>query len=71
MQFTSTAREGARPDPNPILVAFRIDCADPSETVAEVAEWYLLDLDECGNLPEHIDHARKVLTRIMNIHKED
>ena len=31
MQFTSTAREGASPDPNPILVAFRIDCADPSE----------------------------------------
>jgi len=52
---------------NPILVAFRIDCADPSETTAEVAEWYLLDLDDSGNLPEHIEDARRILTRLVRV----
>lgn len=64
-------RPGYRAPQNPVLVAFRIDCADPSETIAEVAEWYLLDLYDSGNLPDHIDHARKVLTRLANAYKED
>lgn len=64
-------RPGYRAPQNPILAALRADCGDPSETVAEVAEWYLLDLDDSGNTPEHIDHARKVLTRLANVYKED
>lgn len=52
---------------NRILVAFREDAKQPGESLAETAEWYLLDLPESGNTPDEIDHARRVLTRIANM----
>jgi hypothetical protein len=58
-----------RPEPNPILVAFREDDFEPID--------YLIHLDQdhkwhygADVTPEHVEHARKVLTRLTNLTKE-
>jgi hypothetical protein len=51
-------------EPNPILVAFRAD-GDPGDP----ADW--LDYSESAYIgpPEHLDHARKVLARLVALSK--
>lgn len=73
-------RPGYRAPQNPILAAFRADNPahgmEAGSTVIDLARVYLNGLDDGdfdrteGTLPEHIDHARKVLTRLANIYKE-
>ena len=62
-------------NPNPILVAFREDLPHalvPFVTTQEAAKWWLhlpdyRDMEECFS-PKHIDHARKVLEKLVNVY---
>jgi len=70
-------RPGYRAPQNPILVAFRgrlryQSMVNPVSS-ARLAEVWLSDLprygggEHVGDLPEHIEHARKVLTRLAAV----
>lgn len=78
--------EYARPEPNPILVAARNDRMGKAYRTSAVAQWWLdaigqhrqgvpfsILTDQILNraTPAQIDHARKVLTRLANVYKED
>lgn len=61
-------------DPNPILVAFRKWCMKvPTQPISRVARVEVIDLDhgravgQAAATPAHIDHARKVLTRLARL----
>ena len=83
--FVYQPRPGYRAPQNPILVAFREKVAERGEhpywgdTYDSFMDWLDYEHDfgptegsVChGYLPAHIEHARKVLTRLVNIYKED
>lgn len=76
--------EYARPEPNPILVAIRraysggVNGATAASSVAEWVSGEMVDGDpeslifypEVKCDPAYIEHARKVLARLVNIYKE-
>jgi len=50
--------------PNPILVAFRTD----PEPDADTARFWIAQMDDYSTATDaHIDHARRVLTRLANL----
>jgi hypothetical protein len=73
--------EYARPEPNPILVDFRANETRQATGTAKLARLWLSVLSDgrdwerhTGNRatsPTQIEHARKVLTRLVNVYKED
>ena len=50
-------------EPNPILVRLRVERSDPAGFVKS-GDLSRMDIDISDATPEHIDHARRVLSRL-------